>query len=30
MKTKLFLGLVAHGVLISVCSVEELQNDDYK
>lgn len=30
MKTKLFLGLIALGVLISACSVEELQNDDYK
>jgi hypothetical protein len=30
MKTELFLGLIALGVLISVCSVEELQNDAYK
>lgn len=30
MKTKLFLGLIVLGVLISACTAEELQNDDYK
>lgn len=30
MKTKLFLGLIALGVLISACTAEELENDDYK
>lgn len=30
MKTRLFLGLIALGVLITACSVEELQNDDFK
>ena len=30
MKTKLFLGLLALGLLISACTAEELQNDDYK
>ena len=30
MKTKLFLGLIALGALISACTAEELPNDDYK
>ncbi|MEP5256123.1 MAG: hypothetical protein ABJQ39_13760 [Winogradskyella arenosi] len=30
MKTKLLLGLLALGLLISACTPEELQNDNYK